>query len=132
MAKNGIILVSHSEQLANGVAELIGEMADDNVVIKAVGGTGDGRLGTNAMNVMEAIEEMAELKNILVYCDLGSSVLSTETAIEMVDEELQEKVHIVDAPLVEGAFYGVVKACVAETAEEVIEESKLAAQLHKV
>ena len=108
MATNGIILVSHSEQLANGVAELIGEMADDNVVIKAVGGTGDGRLGTNAMNVMEAIEEMAELKNILVYCDLGSSVLSTETALEMVDEELQKRVHIVDAPLVEGAFYGVV------------------------
>lgn len=134
MADTGIIIVSHSENIAKGVVELASEMSNDRVVLKPAGGTGDGRLGTNALMVQEAIESLADCKNILIYCDLGSSVLSSETAIELIeddDEELAEKVKIVDCPLVEGAFYGAVQASVTDDPEKIIEESKKARDLHK-
>lgn len=132
MEKTGMIIVSHSEEIANGVKKLAGEMANENVIIKAAGGTGDGRLGTNAVMIEDAIESMSDCKNILLYCDLGSSVLSSDTAIDMLDDEdLAERCHIVDCPLVEGAFYGAVQASVTDDAEAIIAESKNARELHK-
>lgn len=132
MEKTGMIIVSHSEEIANGVAKLSAEMANDHVIIKPVGGTGDGRLGTNAVLIEEAIESLADCKNILLYCDLGSSVLSSDTAIDMLDDEdLAERCQIVDCPLVEGAFYGAVQASVTDDADAIIAESKNARDLHK-
>ncbi len=132
MAKTGVIIVSHSEQLAAGVAELVMEMSNEQVVIKAAGGTGDGRIGTNTLRILEAIESMEDCKSILMYCDMGSSIISTETAIDMIDEEdLAEKVHIVDCPLVEGAFAGVVQASITDDVDEIMEVSAKARELHK-
>ncbi|MEG1431460.1 MULTISPECIES: dihydroxyacetone kinase phosphoryl donor subunit DhaM [Eubacterium] len=132
MAKTGIIIVSHSEQLAAGVAELVAEMANDQVVIQAAGGTGDGRIGTNTLRILEAIESMEACKSILVYCDMGSSIISTETAMDMIDDDdLAEKVHIVDCPLVEGCFAGTVQASITDDAEEIKAVSAQARELHK-
>lgn len=109
-----ILLVSHSKKITDGLKEMIEEMigTDSEVSIYSLGGTEDGRLGTDAVKIMTAIAESNQCEDIFVFCDIGSALLSTETALELIDEEMIEKVVIMDAPLVEGAFAAGVQASV--------------------
>ncbi len=132
MSKVGIILVSHSEWIANGLKELVNEMNDGTVPVIAAGGADGGRIGTSAIKIQEAIESIADCDNILVYADLGSAILSAETALDIIDEELAEKVQLVDAPIVEGALAGVVQATISDNVEEVIRASEDARNVHKL
>ncbi|MGN0194210.1 MAG: dihydroxyacetone kinase phosphoryl donor subunit DhaM [Pseudoramibacter sp.] len=130
----GILIVSHSEKLAQGLVELVSEMGNDNVIIREAAGTSDGRLGTDAVRIQEALEsdDFKDCKSILIYCDLGSSIISSEMAMDMIeDEALSDKIHIVDCPLVEGAFTGVVQASVTDDVDEIIKVSKQARDMHK-
>ena len=110
MSKIGVVLVSHSELIALGLRDLVNEMNDGSVPVVAAGGAEGGRIGTSAMKIQEAIESIADCDHILIYCDLGSSIMSAETAMELVDEDLAAKCRLVDAPIVEGALAGVVIA----------------------
>ena len=132
MAKIGVILVSHSELIANGLRDLVNEMNDGSVPVIAAGGAEGGRIGTSAIKIEEAIESLEDCDHILIYADLGSSILSAETAIDLVDEELAEKIRLVDAPIVEGALAGVVQATISDDVEEVIRTSEAARDAHKV
>ena len=96
------------------------------------GGADGGRIGTSAIRIQNAIESLEDCDHILIYADLGSSVLSAETAIDIVDEDLAEKVQIVDAPIVEGALAGVVQATISDDVNEVIRVSEEARNAHKV
>ena len=120
MAKIGVVIVSHSEYIANGLKDLVNEMNDGSVPVIAAGGADGGRIGTSAIRIQNAIESLEDCEHILIYADLGSSVLSAETAIDIIDEDLAEKVQIVDAPIVEGALAGVVQATISDDVEEVI------------
>lgn len=129
----GVIIVSHSEKLAEGLRDIVMEMNDGSVEVIAAGGAADGRIGTNTLKIKAAIEALAEREQILIFVDLGSAVICSETAIEMLDDEaLQEKVHIVDAPLVEGVVGGVVQATICNDLEKIIETAKEGATLRKV
>ncbi len=127
----GVIIVSHSAKLAEGLVEIVEEMNNGTVQIAAAGGADGGRIGTSAIRIQNAIEAMEECDNILIYADLGSSIISSETAIDMLDDDLQEKVQIVDCPVVEGAFAGVVQATITDDVEEIIHVSEQARELHK-
>ncbi|MGI8540305.1 MAG: dihydroxyacetone kinase phosphoryl donor subunit DhaM [Rubrobacteraceae bacterium] len=115
----GLILVSHSKEIAEGTADLVRQMAGD-VEIRPVGGDPDGSLGTDPERLQNAIKEMSA-DEILVFVDIGSAVLSTEAVIEMLDVSLRGRVHLVDAPLVEGAFAAGVMASTGADASECIE-----------
>lgn len=78
----GVVIVSHSELIARGVVDLVGEMGSDVTVI-AAGGAADGRLGTDVERVMSAIRRADSGAGVVVLSDLGSAVLSAETAIEL-------------------------------------------------
>lgn len=132
MAKIGVVIVSHSEYIANGLKDLVNEMNDGSVPVIAAGGADGGRIGTSAIRIQNAIESLEDCEHILIYADLGSSVLSAETAIDIVDEDLAEKVQIVDAPIVEGALAGVVQATISDDVNEVIRVSEEARNAHKV
>ena len=132
MAKIGVVIVSHSEYIANGLKDLVNEMNDDTVPVIAAGTADGGRIGTSAIRIQNAIESLEDCDHILIYADLGSSVLSAETAIDIVDEDLAEKVQIVDAPIVEGALAGVVQATISDDVNEVIHVSEEARNAHKV
>ncbi|OUO29142.1 dihydroxyacetone kinase phosphoryl donor subunit DhaM [Eubacterium sp. An3] len=132
MAKIGVVIVSHSEYIANGLKDLVNEMNDGSVPVIAAGGADGGRIGTSAIRIQNAIESLEDCEHILIYADLGSSVLSAETAIDIVDEDLAEKVQIVDAPIVEGSLAGVVQATISDDVEEVIRVSEDARNTHKV
>jgi len=132
MAKIGVVLVSHSELIATGLRDLVNEMNDGSVPVVAAGGADGGRIGTSAIKIQEAIESIEDCDHILIYADLGSSILSAETALDLVDEDLADKCTMVDCPIVEGALAGVIMAAGSgdvETAIQASEEARGALKL---
>ncbi|MDQ0896029.1 dihydroxyacetone kinase phosphoryl donor subunit DhaM [Agromyces ramosus] len=109
----GIVFVSHSRDIAAGLVELARQMAP-SVALVAAGGTDDGRIGTSFDRVTAGISEADSGAGVVVLCDLGSAILTAETALEFLDDDLRDRVRIVDAPLVEG---GVAAAVAAEAGD---------------
>src|SRR6266536_1452180 len=121
----GIVIVSHSETLAAGVRELAAEMAGPDVKLELAGGLADeGALGTDAVRVMEAIGRADSGDGVLVLMDLGSAVLSAETALDFLTPEQRESVLLCEAPLVEGAVAAAVAARLGEPLAEVAKEAR--------
>jgi len=103
----GIVLVSHSPQLAAGLAELLGEIGSRDVPVLVAAGTADGRLGTSPDAVRAALRQADTGDGVVVLPDLGSAVLSVKLAAEESDPL---RVVVVDAPFVEGAVAAAVTA----------------------
>ncbi|WP_245993245.1 dihydroxyacetone kinase phosphoryl donor subunit DhaM [Xylanimonas allomyrinae] len=105
-----LVLVSHSARLARGVVELAAQMAPDVEIVPGAG-TIDGGLGTSLDVVQGAVERaLAGADAVVVLADLGSAVLTVETALEIDEDEWSGRVHLVDAPFVEGAVAAAVAA----------------------
>lgn len=107
----GIVFVSHSVKIAEGLVDLARQMAGTTTLV-AAGGTDDGGIGTSFDKVSEAVGEADSGCGVAIFCDLGSAILTAETALDFLDEEVQARVRIVSAPLVEG---GVAAAVAAES-----------------
>jgi PTS hybrid protein len=106
----GLVLVSHSEAIADGLAELIAEVAGPDVPIVTAGGGPAGSLGTDGAKVYAALRAAAAGSGAVVLMDLGSSVLSVRAALGELPDELCERLRVADAPLVEGAIAAAVTA----------------------
>ncbi|MEE4408562.1 MULTISPECIES: dihydroxyacetone kinase phosphoryl donor subunit DhaM [unclassified Serratia (in: enterobacteria)] len=122
-----IVVVSHSAQLARGVEELaLQMMRGDGCKLVLAAGVDDAEhpIGTDAIKVMEAIESVADGAGIVVLMDLGSALLSAETAIELLDPQLAAKVRLCSAPLVEGTLAAVVAANSGAGLEQVLAEAQ--------
>jgi dihydroxyacetone kinase phosphotransfer subunit len=128
-----LVLVSHSKALAEGLRDMVMQVAGDNVHVAAAGGTADGRLGTNADAVLDAIR--ATLADggdgVLVLLDLGSAWLSVEMALEELSDTERARVHVSEAPLVEGAVLAAVQASVGASLAEVAAAASGAATMSK-
>jgi multiphosphoryl transfer protein len=121
----GIVIVSHSSTLAAGVRDLAAEMAGPDVRIELAGGLAEeGALGTDAVRVMEAIGRADSGDGVLVLMDLGSAVLSAETALDFLEPEQRESVLLCEAPLVEGAVAAAVAAKLGEALAAVAQEAR--------
>jgi PTS hybrid protein len=107
--KVGVVFVSHSQQIAAGLVDLARQMAP-TATLAAAGGTEDGRIGTSFDLVSSAITDADAGEGVAVLCDLGSAILTAETALDFLDDEVRERVRIVDAPLVEGGVAAAVSA----------------------
>jgi phosphoenolpyruvate-protein phosphotransferase/dihydroxyacetone kinase phosphotransfer subunit len=118
----GLVIVSHSSQLARGVAELTGQMVQGKVLIIPAGGAGEHILGTSAETIAQAIESVKQQSassEVLVLLDMGSALLSAEMALELLDDELRRHVQLSFAPLVEGAIAAALEAALGRTLAEV-------------
>ncbi|WP_210505363.1 dihydroxyacetone kinase phosphoryl donor subunit DhaM [Naasia sp. SYSU D00057] len=104
----GLVFVSHSAKIAEGLVDLARQMAPSVALVPA-GGTDDGGIGTSFEKVTAGIEEADSGDGVVILCDLGSAILTAETALDFLDDT--SRVRIVDAPLVEG---GVAAAVAAE------------------
>lgn len=102
----GILIVSHSPEVAHGVQVLAGQMARGRTPIAGAGGAHDGSLGTSVDLITAAIETLRGVEGILALVDLGSAVMSTEMALEAAGIPYL----ISGAPLVEGAVLAAVEA----------------------
>jgi phosphoenolpyruvate---glycerone phosphotransferase subunit DhaM len=126
----GIVLVSHSAELAAGAAHLAAQVSGGTVTIIAAGGTDDGELGTSAAKVERGLRLAESGLGVVVLPDLGSAVLTVRAVLE--DEDPATNVVMADAPFVEGAVAATVTAAaggdikaVAAAAEEARNARKL-------
>jgi PTS hybrid protein len=99
----GLVLVSHSADLAEGLREVLEELHGTGVPLAVAAGGPEGELGTSALAIAGAVESLAGHEGVVLMADLGSAVLSAETALEQLDPSLRARVHLADAPFVEGA-----------------------------
>ncbi|MEV0183290.1 PTS fructose transporter subunit IIA [Streptomyces sp. NPDC050625] len=107
----GIVLVSHSAEVASSVAELAKGLAGGAaaVPVATAGGTEGGGLGTSAELISAAAAAVDRGAGIAVLTDLGSAVLTVKALIAE-GGELPDGTRLVDAPFVEGAVAAVVTA----------------------
>src|SRR6188768_1532376 len=96
-----LVLVSHSAAIAEGLAELVSQVAGAGVPILAIGGAADGSLGTDGGRVLDVLRDAAAGPGAVVLMDLGSSVLAVRAAQEELTPQELERVIVADAPLVE-------------------------------
>ena len=123
----GIVVVSHSAELARGVVALAREMGGEEIALEEAGGLDDGSIGTDAERVRAAIERAMSDDGVLVLMDLGSALMSTEMAIELMEGD--GRVVMSEAPLVEGAVAAAAAARGGATLEEVRAEAQGALQM---
>src|SRR2546421_1756506 len=127
----GLVIVSHSAQLANGVAELAGQMTQGATPIAAAGGGVDNILGTSAEKIQAAIQAVDGPDGVLVLLDLGSAILSAEMALELLNSE-QQHVMLSFAPLVEGAIAAAIEASLGRTLVEVKQAAEKTASVEQL
>ncbi len=101
--KVGLVIVSHSPDVARGTADMVRQMVGDEVPLAWCGGDPDGGLGSSVEKIVEAIEAVWSDKGVAVLVDLGGAESNSEMAIEMLPEDKAARVVICAAPIVEGA-----------------------------
>ena len=127
----GVVLVSHSKKLAEGLVALVRELGGDQVPIIAAGGMDDGSLGTSYGRIEQAVQEADQGAGVLLLGDLGSSLLTIKTLLgEGVGE--QARAVLADAPFVEGAVAAVVTASAGGDLEAVRAAAEEARQFRKL
>ncbi len=124
----GLVIVSHSSTLAEGVCELVRQISQGSVRVAAAGGAAgpDNALGTDAFKVLQAVESVYSEEGVLVLMDLGSAVLSAETALDLMDQERRGRVRLCAAPLVEGAVAAAGLAAAGADLDEILGEARRA------
>jgi PTS hybrid protein len=121
----GIVIVSHSADVARGTAEMVRQMVGDDVRLAFCGGNPGGGLGTSVEAIMAAIDTAWSESGVAILVDLGGAETNSEMAIEMQPPERQDRIVVCNAPIVEGAVMaateasgGAALADVKRTAEE--------------
>jgi dihydroxyacetone kinase phosphotransfer subunit len=112
----GIVLVSHSAALADGLAEMADQIAGGEVRIVAAGGGPDGTLGTSGEVIVKAIGDADSGNGVLILADLGSAILSVKAALASGDLDGTLAL-LADAPLVEGTIAAAVAASIGHDLE---------------
>ncbi len=130
----GLVLISHSETLVDGLREMVAQVAGEEVAVGTAGGTEDGRLGTSAPRIAAALRSTlaASPDGVLVLLDLGSAALSLELALEELDPLERDRVRVSEAPLVEGAILAAVQASIGASLADVAAAAEGAATMAKL
>ena len=121
----GIVIVSHSPDVARGTADMVRQMVGSGVRLAWCGGNSDGGLGTDVAAIKAAIDEVFGPAGVALLVDLGGAETNSEMAIELLEDSQRDWVVICNAPIVEGAVMASVEAAggasldrVRATAEE--------------
>ena len=113
---------------------MVAQVAGAEVAVATAGGTEDGRLGTSAPRIVEAIRSTldAGAEGTLILLDLGSAALSLELALEDFEPADRARLRVSEAPLVEGAILAAVQASIGASLDEVAEAAASAASMSKM
>ncbi|HKW58604.1 MAG TPA: dihydroxyacetone kinase phosphoryl donor subunit DhaM [Candidatus Dormibacteraeota bacterium] len=126
----GIVLVSHSFELAHGLATLASQVAGSDVRIEPAGGAPDGALGTTGDAVWNAIVRADRGQGVVVLADLGSSILTVRHLLE--EGRGNGHVRLVDAPFVEGAIAAAVMSSAGQDLDDVARAAEEARGANKL
>jgi PTS hybrid protein len=127
----GIVLVSHSADLAEAAAELARELAGPSTAVLAAGGTEDGRFGTSIDKIEVAVSGADSGDGVAILMDVGSAVLTSKALLAELDDD-DPDVRLVDAPLVEGAIAAAVTASTGQDLDAVVAAAEQARGMHKL
>jgi PTS hybrid protein len=130
----GLVLISHSSSIADGLRDMVAQVAGGEVPVATAGGTDDGRLGTSAPRISAAIRSTLDggADGTVILLDLGSAALSLELALEEFDDNERARLSVSEAPLVEGAILAAVQASIGGTLDEVAEAAASASTMQKM
>ena len=122
----GLVLVSHSKKLAEAARELVLQMTARDFPVAVAAGVGENHeeIGTDAVHIADVLQELARPEGVLVLMDLGSAVLSAQTALELLDPSLAKSVRLCPAPLIEGAIAAAVCAQAGASLDDVAREAE--------
>jgi PTS hybrid protein len=115
----GIVIVSHSPDVARGTADMVRQMVGAEVPLAWCGGTPDGKLGSSVGAILEAIGRAWSSRGVAILVDLGGAETNSEMAIEMLPEARRSMVMVCNAPIVEGAVIAATEASGGATLEQV-------------
>ena len=115
----GIVIVSHSPEVASGAAAMVRQMVGHEVPCAFTGGNPAGDLGTDPLKIREAIESVWSEAGVAVFVDLGGAEMNAEMAVEMLDPARGGRVRICNAPVVEGAVIAATEAAGGSSLEQV-------------
>jgi len=115
----GIVIVSHSAEVARSVADMLGIMCDQSINIAHCGGNKDGGLGSDVDQITAAISSAWSDSGVAIFVDLGSTEINSKIAIKRLSKDKMKKVAIFDTPLVEGALTTISIASGGESLNEI-------------
>ena len=115
----GIVIVSHSADIARGTVDMVRQMVGDNVPLAWCGGNPEGGLGTNVEAILKAIDLAWSDVGVAILVDLGGAETNSEMAIELLPDDRRTKVVVCNAPLVEGAILAATEASGGASLDEV-------------
>ena len=115
----GIVIVSHSPDVARGTADMVRQMVGEEVPLAWCGGNPEGGLGTSVEAILEAIDQAWSERGVALLVDLGGAETNSEMAIEMLPVARQSKVVICNAPIVEGAVMAATESSGGASLDEV-------------
>ena len=124
----GIVIVSHSRKLAEGVIDAAHIMAAE-CPMAAAGGADDGGYGTSRQKIKDAIQAVSGPDGVAVLADMGSAVMTAEMVLE---EPGYENVILVDCPVAEGAIAGAVSSVCGDDLKEVVRQAESARTMSKL
>jgi len=129
----GVLVASHSEEAASGIAKIAKEMSGQgNVPVVGVGGNESGGLGLSVPKVYRALMALLErCDGVLIVPDIGSSVLASRAAVDMLAPEVVDKVAIANAPILEGAMLAAIESFIGSDLAAVLGAAKEAKNLDK-
>ena len=132
----GIVVVSHSVKVSEGICDMVEQISASGtgkLPIIAAGGNSEGKLGTDPNRILESIKKVDQGDGVVVICDLGSGVISSQAAIAMLQEPLKSRVRIADAPVLEGGVGAAVEVAsdANSSLDSVISAAEASRQLHK-
>src|SRR5262245_6346991 len=120
----GLVVVSHSRALARAAVALAQEMLHGKQIrITIAAGLDETTFGTDAAQIVDAVCAADQGAGVVVLMDLGSAVLSAELALELLDDDVRERVVLCPAPLVEGLVVAAVAAANGADSREVAAEA---------
>ena len=121
----GIVVVSHSQKLAEGVVELAGMMASE-VPVAAAGGLDDGGLGTSFEKISNAVNRVYSDDGVALIMDMGSAVMTAEMVMESMEDR---KIKMIDCPIVEGTVIAALEVLSGTSLEQM--QEKVASAVEK-
>jgi dihydroxyacetone kinase phosphotransfer subunit len=116
-----LLLLSHSAKIVEGTREVALQMAGE-AEIAVVGGTKDGSLGADFDLTLETVRNLAQKGDVIVLADLGSARMTGQMAAEALGVELQKRVHLCDAALVEGGLVAAIAIAAGQDAGAVLDQ----------
>ena len=115
----GIVIVSHSIDVAKGAADMVRQMVGEEVRVAYCGGNAEGGLGTDVSLILQAINSIWSPKGVAIMVDLGGAETNSEMAVEMLPAERRGSIVICNAPIVEGAVMAAAEAAGGGSLERV-------------